>query len=92
MQALILAVFLFMGSIGDGFGSVLFATVFRELSSTVTMIICAMCMLVNLALFSGVTRRWKPFQASRQNHLHREENVDDTGVELNVLVNNGIRS
>mmetsp|Transcript_27955 Transcript_27955/g.58588 ORF Transcript_27955/g.58588 Transcript_27955/m.58588 type:complete len:93 (+) Transcript_27955:2079-2357(+) len=92
MQALILAVFLFMASIGDGFGSVLFATVFRELSATVTMVTCAMCMLVNLALFSRVARRWKPFQANSQNHPHRETNADDTGVELNVLANNGFRS
>ena len=89
MQALILAVFLFMTAIGDGFGSVLFATVFRELRSTVTMITCALCMLVNLALFSRVARRWKPSQAICQDHSHREKNIDEEGVELNVLRNEG---
>jgi len=96
MQALILAVFLFMTAIGDGFGSVLFATVFRELRSTVTMITCAVCMLVNLALFSRVARRWKPYQANTSHHQHHQrENNDvdvDEGVELSVLVNSGVIS
>ena len=93
MQALILAVFLFMTAIGDGLGSVLFATVFRELRSTVTMITCAVCMLVNLALFSRVARHWKPYQANQSHHHRENDDVDDDeGVELSVLVNSGVIS
>ena len=92
MQALILAGFLCTTAIGDGFGSVLFATFFRELSSTVIMVTCAVCMLVNLALFSRFARHWKPYQANTSSRHHHRENNDDEGVELNVLVNNGVIS
>jgi len=92
MQALILAGFLCTTAIGDGFGSVLFATVFQQLTVTLTMFTCAVCMLVNLALFSRVARHWKPYQANTSSRHHHRENNDDEGVELNVLVNNGVIS
>jgi len=77
-------IFLFMTAIGDGMGAILFASVFRQLNLCVTMIICALCMLFNLALFSMVARNWKPYQP---NNLQRLDNNDD-GVELNTIVTN----
>lgn len=81
-----------MTAIGDGLGSVLFATVFRELSTTVTMVTCAMAMLVNLALFSRVARHWKPYRDHKEtnrHHLHQhEDNEDEEGLQLNVLASN----
>jgi len=94
LQALILAVYLFMTGIGDGFGSILFATVFRELNSSVTMVTCAVCMLVNLALFSRVARCWRPYRAPNEsnNLSHRENSEDLEGLQLNVLANSGVIS
>ena len=95
LQALILAVFLFMTAIGDGFGSILFATVFRDLNTSVTMVTCAVSMLVNLAFFSRVARRWKPYQARNENDSHfdhGEDSEDQEGLQLNVLANNGVIS
>mmetsp|Transcript_37401 Transcript_37401/g.41844 ORF Transcript_37401/g.41844 Transcript_37401/m.41844 type:complete len:89 (-) Transcript_37401:1999-2265(-) len=74
----------YMTAIGDGMGAILFASVFRQLNLCVTMIICALCMLFNLALFSMVARNWKPYQP---NNLQRLDNNDD-GVELNTIVTN----
>lgn len=85
-----------MTAIGDGFGSVLFATVFRDLNTSVTMVTCAVSMLVNMALFSRVARRWQPYQArneSNHNHNdHREDIEDEEGIQLNVLANEGVIS
>lgn len=80
MQALILALFLFMTAIGDGMGAILFVSVFRQLNLCVTMIICALCMLFNLALFSMVARNWKPYQPNNLQRLDNNDNSDD-GVE-----------
>ncbi len=88
LQALILAVFLFMTAIGDGFGSILFATVFRDLNTSVTMVTCAVAMLLNLALFSRVARRWKPYQARNDHH----EDSEEDGLQLTVLASNGVIS
>ena len=90
MQALILAVYLCTTAVGDGFGSLLFATVFRDLNPAVTMVTCAVCMLLNLALFSRVARRWKPFNARNEANRHRtnrpgDNEDEDVGVQLNVL-------
>ena len=95
LQALILAVFLFMTAIGDGFGSILFATVFRDLNTSVTMVTCAVSMLVNLALFSRVARHWKPYQArneSNHHHLDHREDSEEDGLQLTVLAINGVIS
>ncbi|MGK3745643.1 MAG: dipeptide/tripeptide permease [Bacillariaceae sp.] len=86
MQALILAVFLCMTAIGDGMGAVLFASVFRLLNSAVTMIICAVCMLLNLALFSRVARHWTPYQPNNRHRLENNDNDDDGEVELNTII------
>lgn len=89
MQALILAVFLFMTAIGDGLGSLLFATLFRKLNLTVTMIVCAVSMLVNLVFFSIVARRWKPYRA--RDYDSRTSEGEDEGFEL-VPSGHGIMS
>ena len=86
MQALILAVFLCMTAIGDGMGALLFASVFRLLNSALTMIICAVCMLLNLAFFSRVARHWKPYQPNDRRRTENNDNEDDYGVELNTII------
>ncbi|KAL3907029.1 MAG: hypothetical protein SGILL_009038, partial [Bacillariaceae sp.] len=61
MQALILALYLLMTAIGDGFSALLFATVFSKLNAAVTMIICAIGMTLNMLFFRRVARHWKPY-------------------------------
>ena len=89
MQTLVLAVFLFMSAIGNGMGSVLFATVFRKLSTIVIMVTCAVCMLLNLAFFSRVARRWKPYRES-ENYHQAKNNEDGEAVELNEFETIGV--
>jgi dipeptide/tripeptide permease len=84
MQALILALYLFMTAIGDGFGAVLYASVFSYLSSVVAMLLCVLFMLVNLAFFSLVASRWKPYDRRRQRiHTNNEE---EEGLELRHII------
>ncbi|KAG7352880.1 POT family protein [Nitzschia inconspicua] len=80
MQALILALYLFMTAIGDGLAAFLFATFFSHLSTAVTMIICAICMTANTLLFRFVARRWKPYQ----DHRVILEEVDE-GLQLGIV-------
>lgn len=61
MQALILALYLFMTAIGDGLAAVLYGSVFSYLSSATAMFVCAICMLINMCYFAVVARRWKPY-------------------------------
>ncbi len=87
MQAIILATFLFMTAIGDGLGALLFATVFANLNSVVSMTICAVCMLINMVFFSRVARRWKPYQKSHGHHDVDSDDVvdDDYGLEMRKI-------
>ena len=61
MQALILALYLCMTSIGDGLGALLYASIFADLSLATSMLICAISMLINLLFFSRVVQQWKPY-------------------------------
>jgi len=61
MQAFIVSLYLFMTAIGDGLGALLYGSIFAYLSMTTTMIICAVCMLLNMFCFSMVAKSWKPF-------------------------------
>lgn len=87
MQAVILAIFLFMTAIGDGLGAILFATAFAHLNSILSMSICAICMLINTALFSTVARRWEPYYtSSRTHHDDGDDNIhDDNGMEMRKI-------
>ena len=78
MQALILALYLFMTAIGDGFGALLYGSVFSYLSSATAMFVCAVCMIINMVFFAMVARKWHPY-----NH------VPDTteGLELGPVHN-----
>jgi POT family proton-dependent oligopeptide transporter len=78
MQALILALYLFMTAIGDGFAAVLYASVFSYLSSVVVMLLCALFMLVNLAFFSLVASRWKPY-------YRQSIDTNEKGLELRPI-------
>ena len=60
-QALILAFYLFMTAIGDGLGAILYASIFSSLSRGAAMLLCALLMLINLAIFSYVASKWKPY-------------------------------
>ena len=54
MQALILALYLFMTTIGDMLGAALYASIFASMDVVLSMIVCAICMLINLAMFTHV--------------------------------------
>jgi dipeptide/tripeptide permease len=89
MQAVILSIFLFMTAIGDGFGALLFATIFSRLSTTSTMVVCALCMIVNLLFFSRVARTWEPYNKAGR-YDDQEENGHE-GIQLvGVAGSNGI--
>lgn len=85
-----------MTAIGDSFGSILFATIFRDLNTVVIMVTCAVAMLVNLVFFSRVARQWKPYDARSESinnvSFEREHSESDEGLQLSVLANNGIIS
>ncbi len=81
-----------MTAIGDGFGSLLFATVFRDLNTAVTMVTCAVAMLVNLAYFSRVARHWEPYQARGDEGNHHQEDSEEDGLQLTVLAIDGVMS
>jgi proton-dependent oligopeptide transporter, POT family len=81
MQALILAMYLFMTAIGDGLAALLFATVFSRLSTAVTMVLCAIAMVLNMLFFHVVARRWTPYKAI-QTDL-KDENND--GLQLGLI-------
>lgn len=76
MQALILALYLFMTAIGNGLGALLYGSVFAHLSSTTAMMVCAICMLVNLGFFWRVARHWKPY------HPQQLDGTSEVGLEL----------
>ena len=80
-----------MTAIGDGFGSLLFATVFRDLNTSVTMVTCAVAMLVNLAFFSRVARHWEPYQERDEGNRQKEDSAED-GLQLTVLAIDGVIS
>lgn len=61
MQAMILALYLFMTAIGDGLAALLYGSVFAYLSSAAAMLTCAICMVINMVLFAVVARRWTPY-------------------------------
>ena len=61
MQAFILSLYLFMTAIGNGLGALLYGSIFAHLSSTTSMLICAISMLLNMACFAAVARTWKPY-------------------------------
>jgi dipeptide/tripeptide permease len=88
MQAIILATFLFMTAIGDGMAAILFATVFAYLNSILSMMICAICMLINMGFFAVVARRWKPYSASHSHPADSDDNEeyhDEIGVEMRKI-------
>lgn len=80
MQALILAIYLFMTAIGDGLAAFLFATIFSQLSTAATMIICAMSMTANMVAFRVVARKWRPYKESREN-----SGASVVGLQLGVF-------
>lgn len=80
MQALILAIYLFMTAIGDGLAAFLFATLFNRLSTATTMVVCSICMMANMIFFRMVARRWRPYKDSR---VSGEES--DEGLQLGIL-------
>jgi POT family proton-dependent oligopeptide transporter len=61
MQAFILSLYLFMTAIGDGLGALLYGSIFAHLSSTTAMLLCSICMLLNMFCFAAVARSWKPY-------------------------------
>ena len=61
MQAFILSLYLFMTAIGNGLAALLYGSIFAHLSSTTSMLICAIAMILNMACFAAVARRWKPY-------------------------------
>jgi proton-dependent oligopeptide transporter, POT family len=63
-QALILALYYFTTTLGDGFGAILYSSVFVTMNVAKAMMICAALMLVNTLVFSCVANLWKPFRAS----------------------------
>lgn len=77
MQASILAIYLFMTAIGDGLAALLFATIFSQLSTLVTILVCAMCMTANMIFFHLVVRRWTRYKDLQ---LAYEEN--NQGLQL----------
>jgi len=80
MQALILAVYLLTTAIGDGLGTLLFATVFEHTSPITTLLTCAVCMLANLAGFARVAERWEPYNNKKN------ETDDDDDDKANEMV------
>jgi proton-dependent oligopeptide transporter, POT family len=63
-QALILALYYFTTTLGDGFGAILYSSVFVTMNVAKAMMICAALMLVNTLVFSCVASLWKPFRAN----------------------------
>jgi POT family proton-dependent oligopeptide transporter len=78
MQAMILALYLFMTAIGDGLAALLYGSVFAYLSAATAMIICAVCMIINMIFFAMVARRWTPYN-------HEPETTE--GLELGPVHN-----
>lgn len=66
MQALVLALFLFTTAIGDGIAALLYGSVFAALSNGTAMVVCAVCMLINMFFFARVGRRWTPFGSNQE--------------------------
>ena len=79
MQALILALYLFMTAIGDGLAALLYGSVFASLSSAVAMLTCAICMIINMVLFAMVARRWTPYR-----HVSETTSVMELGPVHNM--------
>ena len=61
-QALILAVYCFMTTLGDALGAFLYTSVFGAMNVASAMMICALLMVLNLFLFASVARAWKPYR------------------------------
>jgi dipeptide/tripeptide permease len=81
MQALILAIYLFMTAIGDGLAALLFATVFSRLNTSVTMVVCAIVMMLNMLLFHIVARRWTPYKVIQAEVVDE----DNDGLQLGLV-------
>jgi POT family proton-dependent oligopeptide transporter len=88
MQAVILAMVLFMTAVGDCLGAFLFATVFSQLSMETTMVVCALCMIINLIFFSRVVQKWKPFNMANQGEEREEEDNNKQGLQLVGVIGN----
>jgi dipeptide/tripeptide permease len=82
MQTLILALYLLQTAIGDGLASILFATVFSHLTTFVTMVVCAICMLINLFFFSRFARRWTPYRLLTSDPLNATATGQNSELEL----------
>lgn len=78
MQAFILSLYLFMTAIGNGLGALLYGSVFSNLSTATALLVCAVCMFLNMICFAVVARRWKPF---------RHTTALDSGLELGPVHN-----
>ena len=77
-QAFILAVYCFMTTMGDALGALLYSGVFATMNVASAMMICALLMLFNMAIFSQVALVWKPFRSQGQdgpNHLAEDANL-----------------
>ena len=60
-KALILALYFFMMAIGDGFGAILYASVFSTWRLASAMLTCSILMIINFMAFALVARRWRPY-------------------------------
>jgi len=66
MQTLILALYLCTTTIGDALGALLYATVFATMGVVTSMVICAICLLVNLAFFTFFVGKWEPYKRASE--------------------------
>ena len=62
MQTLILALYLFTTTLGDALGALLYSTVFASMDGVLSIVLCALCMLANLACFARVASTWAPYK------------------------------
>jgi len=84
MQALILALYLCMQSIGDVFGAVLYSSVFTYLNMAVVLGICAALMLLNLVGFSIVSAGWTPYQRNDTSANSGGDSGDNAEIEMKL--------
>jgi proton-dependent oligopeptide transporter, POT family len=59
LKALIMGVYLVMTSIGNLFGGLLYSSIFQSLNRVIVMEVCAILMLLNLAIFCWVGKGWE---------------------------------
>ena len=50
----------------DALGALLYATVFATMGVVTSMVICAICLLVNLAFFTFFVGKWEPYKRASE--------------------------